>query len=152
MNFARKISGLVLLFILLFGSIGISFYLHECDCKGTNLYSVNTGLSDPDAFCCCSMDTEVWSECALPVSVDGEKCCKETIYFYLIPFAPEKITSCIPKFFEKSLPSGFTGLIHDIPAKPQAEVLNRPHSPPEILSGKELLYFIQQIKIPFPVC
>lgn len=152
MKSIKKISGFILLTIILFSSVGISFYLHECDCRGTNLYSVGTGFSGPKSFCCCSSETPISSSCDLVDTFDADGCCKDLVYFYLLPFGPEKAISGFLKFSDKVLFSFVPVKVSETGHTLKTETIPLLHSPPDKLSGKNLIYFIQQIKIPSPVC
>jgi hypothetical protein len=152
MSITKKLSGFFLLIIIIVSSLGVSFYLHECECRGSNLYSIGTGFSGSQDFCCCSNENIVYSSCNPKGNIHKEGCCKDFVYFYLVPFAPEKVASVIPFLPEKNLVSFIfikLQVLNQI-----TEIISYPllHSPPEKLSGKNLVFFIQQIKIPFPVC
>lgn len=152
MKVTKKISGLILLTIILFSSAGISFYLHECSCRGTNLYSVGTGFSGAQSFCCCSAEIPDSGACDLISTIDDEGCCKDVVYFYLIPFGPDKTATVLEKVSEKILSSASLLIISEFIQPVKEKLIVRLHSPPEKRSGKNLIFFIQQIKIPFPVC
>jgi hypothetical protein len=152
MKTIKKISGFIMLAIILFSSMGISFYLHECDCRGTNLYSIGTGYSGPKSFCCCPTKTQIYVNIDLEGSIDAEGCCKDLVYFYLLPFSPEKDNTGLPRLSEKVLfsfiPVNSSETVQSIETKTIPLFL----FPPDKLSGKNLIFFIQQIKIPSPVC
>jgi hypothetical protein len=148
----KKISGFILLCILLFSSLGISFYLHQCSCRGTNLYSIGTGLSEPKAFCCCSKNDSGSDECEIPEAIKGDNCCDDVVFFYLVPFAPDKIVSLIPLVPAKTFLSASAAILIETTKITEQEFYPLQHSPPGELTGKNLILFIQQIKIPFPAC
>lgn len=133
--------------------MGISFYLHQCGCRETTLLSVETGYNKPASFCCCAPDPVISNPSDATRTVENEDCCKDQYVFFLLPLGPEKITNnpvvvdykIISHLFDNSVASE----IESPKAVNETPLL---HSPPDIRSGKELVYFISQIKIPFPAC
>jgi len=152
MKIAKQISGFILLLIIILSSVGISFYLHECDCRGTNLYSIGTGYSVPKSFCCCPSETLISANCDLDGYIDAEECCKDLVYFYLLPFSPEKDYTGLTKLNEKVLFSFIPVNISEAGQPVETKAVPLYYSPPDKVSGKNLILLIKQIKIPSPVC
>ncbi len=151
MKIVHKISVFILLLIITFSSVGISFYLHECGCRETTLFSFEAGYSEPEEFCCCSVQTPSTAESSCCDEVEKEECCKDQYYFILLPFGPEPSASNTKTYDAKILSSlNVAPVSTDELSKPTKPVI-RLHSPPVVLGGKLMIYFTHQIKIPFPI-
>jgi len=151
MKVVYKISSLFLLVFITLSSVGISFYLHECGCRETTLFSFEAGYSDPEEFCCCSVQTPSTAESSCCDEVEKEECCKDQYYFILLPFGPEPSTSITKTYDVKILSSLNIALVSSDEFTRPTEPVIRLHSPPVVLGGKLLIYFTHQIKIPFPI-
>jgi hypothetical protein len=151
MKIVHKISVFILLLIITFSSVGISFYLHQCGCRETTLFSFETGYSAPDEFCCCSVQTPAAGESSCCDEVEKEECCKDQYYFILLPLGPEPIASNTKTYDVKILSSLNTALVSPDEFSNPTEPVTRLHSPPVVMGGKMLIYFTHQIKIPFPI-
>jgi hypothetical protein len=151
MKFVHKISVFILLLIITFSSVGISFYFHQCGCRETTFLSVETGYNKPAAFCCCETDVAVSNTSDASRSIENEDCCKDQYVFFLLPFGPEKNTDTPVVVDYKIISHLFDNFVATEIESPKA-VNDTPllHSPPDLRAGKELVYFISQIKIPFP--
>ncbi len=98
MKVVQKIFTYALLMFITLSSVGISFYLHQCGCRETTLFSFEAGYSEPTEFCCCSVEPKTSKNASCSNEVDEEKCCQEQYFFFLIPFGPEKVTSDVKPF------------------------------------------------------
>jgi hypothetical protein len=117
------------------------------------MLSLATGYNGPGKFCCCSTQLSHPVEGNFCHTVDEKGCCSEFYYFYLLPFCPDKVISGEPVFSAKSffLPV-HSSISEETKISDLNEVIQMPQSPPVLLTGKQLVFFIQQIKIPFPTC
>lgn len=147
----QKIFTYVLLLFITLSSVGISFYLHHCGCRETTFFSLKAGYSEADAFCCCSMEPQSPEINSCSNELTQEKCCKEQYYFILLPFGPEKVTSDVKPLFGKTLNLLNTAMILKSDRANTLEPELKSSPPPLLLSGKLLVYFTHQIKIPFPI-
>jgi len=151
MKVVNKISTLILLVFITLSCMGISFYLHECGCRESTFLSIEAGYSEADEFCCCSTEPASAQESACDSDIDEEKCCKEKYFFMLLPVGPDKAKVKLPdlqvKFIEQISTSQTSGDESSIRNSDARSI----HAPPGMKSGKELVYFISQIKIPFPI-
>ena len=152
MKVVQKIFTFLLLMFITISSVGISFYLHECGCRDTTLFSLEAGYSEANEFCCCSAEPQSTTENSCSNEVAQEGCCKDQYYFILLPFGPEKTTTEIKPLFGKTLNLLSTAVVLESEALNLRQPEMQPNPPPLLLSGKLFVYFIQQIKIPFPIC
>jgi hypothetical protein len=153
MKIVHKISAIVLLVLVTLGSAGISFYLHQCGCRETTLFSVETGYNKTSPFCCCSVEPAGSKPLNASPAFDNEDCCKDNYIFFLLPFGPEKDANSHFVVDYKIASLLFNTSIASETELPKAEKdTPLPHSPPGLRAGKELVYFISQIKIPFRTC
>ncbi len=151
MKIVHKISVFILLLIITLSSVGISFYLHECGCRQSTFLSIEAGYSEADEFCCCSTEPASTQENACDNNLDEEKCCKEKYFFLLLPVGPDKVKVSVPDLQVKFIAqiSSLQTSYNEISDNPIDAISI--HSPPGRKSGKELVYFISQIRIPFPI-
>jgi hypothetical protein len=153
MKILNKIFAFIMLALITLSSIGISFYVHECGCRETTLFDVETGFNKSPAFCCCEPDLVVSYPSDASRSVQNEDCCKDKYVFFLLPFGPEKNSNSPIVVDYKIISHLFDNSVRTEIESPKAfNETPLPHSPPDIISGKELVFYISQIKIPFPVC
>lgn len=151
MKVLKKIFVFILLGFITLSSVGISFYLHECGCRQTTLISIEAGYSEADAFCCCAAEPESSKSSSCDSGLDEEGCCKDKYFFLLLPVGPDNAKVSTPDLKVKIIAQ-----INFLPA-PENEIPDFTsgeisiHSPPAIKSGKKLVFFLSQIKIPFPV-
>jgi hypothetical protein len=153
MKILNKIFAFIMLALITLSSIGISFYVHECGCRETTLFNVETGFNKSPAFCCCGPDSVIPNASDTSRSIENEDCCKDQYIFFLLPFVPESNTTNIVVLDYKIISHLIDNSIATHTDSPKAiNEISLPHSPPDIRSGKELVFFIGQIKIPLPVC
>jgi hypothetical protein len=152
MKVIQKISVFALIVFLITSSVGISFYLHECGCREATLFSFEAGYSESVDFCCCSSEQVSSNDNSCDKELDNEGCCKDKYFFLLLPIAPDKVKVNIPSLNEKIIPQIIKPLIvFDETSANTGDTISN-ESPPGTKSGKELVYFISQIKIPFRTC
>jgi hypothetical protein len=151
MKVVHKIFTILMLMFITVSSVGISFYLHQCGCRNTTLFSFETGYSGPDEFCCCSVQTPTGGESSCCDEVEKEECCKDQYYFILVPFGPENITTVVKLQDGKISGTVIPGLVLMSGLSNLCRHAPRPNPPPFIVSGKQFVYFTHQIKIPCPI-
>jgi hypothetical protein len=151
MKVVNKIFTLILLVFITLSSAGISFYLHECGCRQSTFFSIEAGYSEADEFCCCSPELVSAQESACDCSLAEEQCCKEKYFFFLLPVGPDKVKVSLPDLQFKLIAQINTSKIDDIKSSSINSDARSIHAPSGIKSGKELVYYLSQIKIPFPI-
>ncbi len=152
MKVLKQISVYVLLLIIVFSSLGISFYLHQCHCHQTLYVSLGTAFTEPKASVCGTSCSTVSHRNNDNLSIGKKGCCRDYLYFYLLPVAPDYAAPQIASASQIQLFVPTTTTIEMVEISPSKEIIPFFHHPPPLLSGKSLVYFIQQIKIPFPAC
>jgi hypothetical protein len=152
MKILHKISVFILLLIITFSSVGISFYLHQCGCRETTLYTIETGYTKPTEFCCCAVEMPKSDHPLAGHQVEAESCCKDHFYFFILPIGPDKADTFFSSIDGKTIAFINPASILDTDEHYITEAVPMLHSPPALLTGKQLIFFIQQIKIPFPAC
>ena len=148
----RQISFFLVILVFLAGTTGVSFYIHECSSSNTKEVFVYPEISNKTASCCCAVEMHssvAGSEKAPSFNETG--CCKNTHVYLKAAF------SGFPVIFQfhdelniSGLPTDFLSILHDRPENDMADfVLLVDHPPPR--SGKALIHFLHQIKIPASV-
>ncbi len=151
MKVVYKIFTIVLLLFITISSIGISFYLHQCGCRQTTLFSFEAGYSESDEFCCCSAELQQAGDTSCNSDINDEKCCKEQYYFILLPLGPEKAAQKIQPFDGKLFKISVSSLATMIDMPNLDEPAPPAPLPPLLSGGKSFVLFSHQIKIPFPI-
>jgi hypothetical protein len=147
----NKIFTFILLGFIISSSVGISFYLHECGCRHKTLFDLKAGYSEAGTFCCCSSEPIRSNNSPSDNNVKDESCCKDKYFFLLVPFGPEKEKVNVPFFQFKIIEfSAIYFFIDDEAPEINGNFLTI-HSPPGRFSGKDLVLFLQQVKIPFSI-
>lgn len=140
----------MMLVVFLAGSTGITYSFHSCLSSGKTDLKLFPEIFSQSPSCCC----ESASENSMPFNAyfSEPDCCKTTWGFIKTVFTGIPLNY----HFDKILSVEF--LCHNVSLsiiwhpEPLSTVLIPPddHSPP--LSGTSLIYFLHQIRIPFPVC
>lgn len=147
----NKIFTFALLGLITFSSVGISFYLHECGCRHKTLFELKAGYSAASEFCCCSSEPIKSNNSLCGNNVKDESCCKDKYFFLLVPFGQEKERVNLPFFQFKILEIiAISFIVNDEAPEINGNFFTY-HSPPWRLSGKDLVLFIQQVKIPISI-
>lgn len=138
--------------LILFSSLGISFYLHHCGCQHTILVSVSVGFNEPEPETCCSSCNPKPSTYEDGLSFSRKGCCQDFAYFYLLPVTKDNV-------FQQLTHVLVTQIIKAIISTPEisdfsfaGEIFHFLHSPPLLFSGRKIIYLLHQIKIPSPAC
>ncbi len=141
-----------LLLLMIISSMGISFYLHSCSCSGETTIGLGTEFSDHKMGLCCTSCSMVAGNKNLNPAFTKKDCCQERSYFYLLPVAPDHAVKYLSPLSEKIFFNIISVFIADTTPDALGESSPLIHDPPAQRSGKLLIYFIRQIKIPFSAC
>jgi hypothetical protein len=141
-----------ILAVFLAGTTGFSFYIHECSSSHEREVALFPELFNKTVSCCCAEEVHGSIPSDEPVSSFSEPECCKNIHVYLkaaftgfplfYQFNPQVLqTSIPPDFLSMQQNEKVTEIVSYIPRVD--------HPPPR--SGRVLIHFIQQIKIPAPV-
>jgi hypothetical protein len=126
---------------------GISFYIHECRSSQTKDVFVFPEIFNQRSACGC--DEAVAKPAADPfISFHEPDCCKTSFVYLKAKIAGLPVFSLTEgKPLLIAVPAVVPGMIPDTEKTPETgEVISFYHPPP--LSGRELIHFLHQIKIP----
>jgi hypothetical protein len=141
-----------LLFVFLFSSTGISILHHICSTSNNDLVSIYPEFFKTAGSSCCEPDEANSpvepSESQIPQNFSAMPCCSNITSFLkleIVTLRAEKLvinsfTTCVPQY-TLALPEIKTNESFSIPG-----FFFQFYSPP--LSGKRLIYFLHQSKIP----
>jgi hypothetical protein len=155
MKLIKHTGVLIILVIFLAGSTGITFSLHTCLSAGKTDVTVFPGLFEKNEGCCCGSDApaSLASPDPLPASWDAPDCCVlSKVFFKTITFpAPEtiKMSPAVVDLFQIGQAFAETSCPT---SRETVNTLPLPDPSPPPLSGKLLVHFLHQVKIPFPAC
>jgi hypothetical protein len=145
-------SFVVILFIS--GTTGVTLLIHTCSSSHTTEISAFPEFISHPSNCCCEEDSPSHT---IPTSarseVNSPECCRNQHMLIKAPVigvveSANHLSSVAVSFF---LPGRFFELIHKTEQKLPSEYLPwLDHSPPP--PGNNLIFFIHQIRIPFPAC
>jgi hypothetical protein len=142
----------LMLAIFLIGTTGVSFYIHECTSSQKKEVFAFPEILNQKVSCCCAEDVHGNAGSADPdLSYKDPGCCKN-IHVYL-----KASFTGVPLFYQfnpdltqKIIHSDFLTLLHnDTSVEITSFTSQVDHPPPR--SGRSLVFFLQQIKIPAPV-
>ena len=148
----RAVFIFVMLSVLFIGTTGVSFYIHECSSSHKKEVVAFPELLNKTISCCCAGEVHGNVLSDEPVSSFSEpECCKNTHVYLKAPF------SGFPVLYQFNLyglrtvvPADFMSLQYNAGSADISMFTPRvAHPPPR--SGKILVHFLQQIKIPVPV-
>jgi len=152
----RRVKLITLYFLtvlMLFSSLGVSFYLHDCGCRHTFLLSVSLGFSEPEQMVCCTScpaKPPIKENDGLSICKQG--CCRDYVYFYLLPVAQDNVIPTLTHIFVVQVFKAVIPTFDNLKFTLDREAISFLHSPPLIFSGTKIIYLFKQIKIPFPTC
>jgi hypothetical protein len=152
MKILKQTGVISLLLLMIISSLGISFYLHNCSCSGDTTIGLGTESSDHNMGSCCTSCTAGSENNHHEPAFTKKGCCENRIYFYLLPVAPDHAVKYLSSLTEKILFNSISVFIADTTPDALGESSPLIHDPPAQRSGKLLIYFIRQIKIPFSAC
>jgi len=139
-----------MLLMMIISSLGISFYLHNCSCSGDTTVGLGTGLSDHKMGSCCTSCSITPGKTNHEPAFSKSSCCQDRVYFYLLPVAPDHAVKYFSPVAGIVLFNIVSAFIADTKPASLGQSFSLIHDPPAQRSGKLLVYFIRQIKIPFP--
>lgn len=152
MKILKQAGVFTMLAMMIISSLGISFYLHSCSCSGETTIGLGTEFSDHKMSACCTSCSTVSGNKNHNPAFTKKDCCHDRVYFYLLPVAPDHAIKTLSPLTEKILFKSVTVS----GTSPEPESLDGSftlmHDPPCPRSGKLLIFFISQIKIPFSAC
>ena len=142
----------LMLAVFLTGTTGVSFYVHECSSSNKREVVAFPELFNNTVSCCCAEEMQGIALSDEPVSSFSEpECCQNTHVYLKASFTGFPLFYQFnPEVLQKSFPAGFLSMQHNekvleiISFTPRVD-----HPPPR--SGKILIHFLQQVKIPAPV-
>ena len=146
MRIIIKIGTLFIALVFLLGSTGISFYHHSCFSSNTHKTIVYPGLFKAAVSCCCGEALVAGG----PASVDEAACCKSVTS--LLKIRNGYLTAANNVVFAPEITVQHGIVCSLFPAGYQPEITAYPffefYSPP--FTGKALVHFLHQIKVPSP--
>lgn len=137
---------------MLFSSLGISFYLHDCNCRHTVYVNIGLGFSEPEPEVCCSSCAPKSEKKVHGVSVDRKGCCQDYVYFYVLPVTKDNVVTQMANLIPTQVFREVAEVSDHYSFSPSGKEITCFHSPPPLKPGKDIIYQFQQIKIPFPAC
>ena len=151
MQIVKQILSVLIATLILFGSVGINMHLHFCKIsKKTSIEILcKKKTTESDECCvksCCSNSMNEKTETKL----NNESCCLDNFLFYKInSYSGNELAYLVSlinfnKFFNESK-IDFINSFFIL----KSEFIKFYSPPPPKFFGKELLHFIQNIKIPF---
>jgi hypothetical protein len=142
----------VVLLIFFTWTTGVSFYIHECNSSHKKEIIVYPEILNKSASCCCVAGVGANIPTFEPFSSYNEpECCKNTHIYLKASFTGfPTFYQFSPEVLQKIVPSDFLSVRQNEKLNGVAFIASRvDHPPPR--SGKILIHFIQQVKIPAPV-
>lgn len=144
----KHISVIILSAIVLLANGGFNVYVDHCHCKNTDIHSIffhqqcceNEHKVIEKTSDCCKQDRKI--ECN-----KKSNCCNSIHKFYKLDNTFKSLTENI-KFNTYTLFIRSYNIIFNIEFIEQNIKITNPESPPPLLFGRNLIYFIQNIKIP----
>jgi hypothetical protein len=158
MKALKSIFALLILVVFLFGTTGLSVFHHFCSSSNEHDVTLYPELFDGSGDSCCA-DEEAGYACARhqgsaqganPLGFDAPPCCKTVITFHKLEITSQRIN-------RESFTSRLTHAAFAESVTPGFGLADRPvftpahfqfYSPP-LLSGKQLVLFLNQLRIPF---
>jgi hypothetical protein len=148
----RRFFLFLMLAVFLAGTTGVSFYVHECSSSQKREVAAFPELFNNTVSCCCAEEVNGSALSGEQVSSISEpECCKNTHVYLKASFTGFPLFYQFnPEVLQTYILADFQSLQHN---EKVVEILNFTprvdHPPPR--SGKILIHFLQQIKIPAPV-
>lgn len=142
----------LMLAAFLFGTTGVSFYIHECSSSHTKEVIPFPEIVNKTVVCCCASEVHGSISSDEPVSSFNEpECCKNTHVYLKASFTGFPVFYQFnPDLSQKNVTADLLNLVSN---NPDSEIstftIRVDHPPPR--SGKLLVHFLQQLKIPAPV-
>jgi hypothetical protein len=143
---------LLMLAAFLTGTTGVSFYVHECSSSHTREVIAFPEIVNKTATCCCAGEVHGSISSEEPISSFKEPdCCKNTHHYLKASFTGFPVFYQFnPDLLQKIIAADLLNMVSDNTDSDISNFTIRvDHPPPR--SGKILVHFLQQIKIPAPV-
>jgi hypothetical protein len=142
----------LMLAVFLIGTTGVSFYVHECSSSHKKEVVAFPELTNHTVSCCCAEEVSGSVQSDEPVSSFNEPACCKNTHIYR-----KAIFSGFPVFYQfnkeivqTAIPADFLSLQDNVKVAEIVSFTPRvDHPPPR--SGRILVHFLQQLKIPVPV-
>jgi len=150
-QFLRSWLVLLITVIFLFGSTGITFFIHECGSSQTKEVFVYPEILKHQSSCCCAEEVHGTPSVATALQFSDPDCCKNTHLFIKASFLGFPVFN---KHQEEPIRNILSSDHQDFMVRPVEPIkvlftsLQDPSPPP--LSGRLLIQAIHQIKIPVP--
>ena len=141
----------LMLVIFLFGTTGVSFYVHECKSSHSKEVFIYPEIIKHRSSCCCATDVHGTASTNSPVQIEDPGCCKNSHLYFKASFLGfpvfQKMTSePVQKILVSEL---FRNIVRSVESEKVSFSPLQDHSPPP-MSGRLLVQAIHQIKIPVP--
>ena len=148
----RSLFTLLILAVFLTGTTGVSFYIHECSSSNTREVVAFPEITNKAISCCCDQEVHgsIHTEESIPF-IEEPPCCTNKRIYLKATFTGFPVSYQLTgKLNHADLPADFLSMLYE----DQKQEIARPvtivdHPPP--LSGKSLIHFLHQIKIPASV-
>jgi hypothetical protein len=152
-NLVKNISAMALLLVFLISSSGFTIATHYCSGSKKTTQSIKTGFAAKDNGCggmSCGI-AKNHARAESPGSISKSSCCKENSIFYKIAPVNNDLTSRLPVIspLQNILFQGILFQTLFSAQKQQLTILREQFFPPP-KAGKQLILFLQQIRIPSP--
>ena len=148
----RNLFTILILIVFLTGTTGVSFYIHECRSSNTREVFAFPEISNKAISCCCDKEVHgsILSEESLPF-IEEPPCCTNTHLYLKAAFTGFPVSYQLKDNVKHAdLPTYFLNILYDEQKyEMESHVSIVDHPPP--LSGKSLVHFLHQIKIPASV-
>ncbi|HNY01551.1 MAG TPA: hypothetical protein PKG48_03135 [Bacteroidales bacterium] len=157
MKIIRRIGALAMILVLLYGTAGMTVFHHICNGKHTDEVTLYSGiLTGPESSCCGDEMRVAPVACSMNSKADGASrieepaCCKSLLAFYKLDVTQTRVME----------PLHTTLAVADIPAAIECAI-SAAHPPQDVttsfyrfesppLSGRSLVIFLHQVRIPAP--
>ena len=148
----RNLFTILILIVFLTGTTGVSFYIHECRSSNTREVFAFPEISNKAISCCCDKEVlvSIYSGESLPF-IEQPPCCTNTHIYLKAALTGFPVSYQLTDNLKQAdLPTYFLNILYDEQKyEMESHVSIVDHPPP--LSGKSLVYFLHQIKIPASV-
>jgi hypothetical protein len=148
----RTVFLFLILAVFLTGTTGVSFYMHECSSSHKKEITAFPELFNTTVSCCCAEEVHGSNSSDDPVSSFNEpECCKNTHVYLKASFTGFPVFfEFNPDLYQKNTSTDLLNMSYsDNGSEIESFTPLVDHPPPR--SGKILVHFLQQIKIPAPV-
>lgn len=149
----QKIVSLFLLTVFLYGTVGVSVYIHVCHSSGSHDIFFYPEVFGGKADCGCVEDTQGPFACPTSTpAISTEACCFNSHLYFKADFEGNTISP--PKLVPSCTSIDFVELVYPLESTNldgQPLLSYHPESPPPLFVGKRLITSLHQFKIPTPI-